>query len=44
MKPLDAVEPSDGQTADEPPTPEEVERIYRKHECIEVGPRLGPDD
>ena len=26
------------------PTPEEVERIYRKHECIEVGPRLGPDD
>jgi quercetin dioxygenase-like cupin family protein len=26
------------------PTPEEVERIYSKHECIEVGPRLDSDD
>jgi quercetin dioxygenase-like cupin family protein len=26
------------------PTPQEVDRIYRKHACIEVGPRLGPED
>jgi quercetin dioxygenase-like cupin family protein len=26
------------------PTTEEVEQIYRKHACIEVGPRLNPDD
>jgi quercetin dioxygenase-like cupin family protein len=31
--------------ADAPrPTPEEVELIYTQHECIEVGPRLEPDD
>ena len=32
--------PSDAQR----PTPEEVELIYRKHACIEVGPRLDNGD
>ncbi|HZQ66771.1 MAG TPA: cupin domain-containing protein [Gaiellaceae bacterium] len=26
------------------PTPQEVARIYTEHACIEVGPRLEPDD
>jgi quercetin dioxygenase-like cupin family protein len=26
------------------PTPARVEQIYRQHACIEVGPRLSPDD
>jgi quercetin dioxygenase-like cupin family protein len=42
----DASLPAAGPTlppADAPrPSPQELERVYRKHACIEVGPRLDP--